>query len=150
MSRVKIQERLEKLQAELQGFEAEDLECGDGQDCLIVIVSVLLDLYLATAFCSPEAALDGLDRVVGWLETQATKSLSTQGQLSRRGETRRNIECRVRQQHPSATPTFYQTYTNVIFQVFNCIEFYNFTLTFVGDRHEPDTVCISIMPHYGG
>ena len=70
------QEQLEVLQAQLQEFEIEDLKCGDGQDCLIIIVSKLLNLYLTTAFHSVGAAIGGLDRVIDWLECQATKSLT--------------------------------------------------------------------------
>jgi len=76
VNRVEVQKRLKELQAQLQGFETGDLECGNGQDTLAIVVLGLLDLYLATAFYSPSAALGGLDRVMAWLESEATKGLT--------------------------------------------------------------------------
>ena len=70
-------------------------------------------------------------------------------QMNEQDKVKQTIEHQLHQQHPNASSTFYQTYTNMVFQVFTHIEFYDFTLTFTGDKHEPDTITLSITPHYG-
>jgi len=76
VDRTETQKQLEKLQTELGEFEAKDLECGDGQDCLAIIISKLFNLYLATAFANPGVAFGGLERVISWFRGQAIESLA--------------------------------------------------------------------------
>ena len=52
------------------------------------------------------------------------------------------IDRELRGRYPGSTPEFYKLYTNLIIAMMGVIEFYDFIISFDGDRHYPDCVTV--------
>jgi len=83
---------------------------------------------LLTAFATIEEELEALHSTDD-IETRITETL--------------------KRLYPDSTPEFYQLYTDILSDIHIGIEFSAFTLSFTGAPLEPDTITITVTPHYG-